>query len=270
MWTALKAAHELDTVTNRISLYKQISSLKMKENDDVENHLNEFVSLIQKLTDLGAETDDEWKIGMLFSSLPPSYSTLGTALEARKSDELTWSLIHSKIIDESIRRKRLNEQDEQEKHDEKVAEKVYKLTSKLHCHLCKKDNHTMASCIKLKHWKQFQEFTKMMGENQNLHNKEEKDDERANFVSTSEFTDETTTELTDDEMILCISHELNSNEEPTKFESAKQIWRKIKDLQKENEVCRGNKNIKRQQFEYFNQLDNILSNKNQQHCANKK
>lgn len=69
MWNALKAAHELDTVTNRISLYKQIASLKMKETDVMEKHLNDFVSMIQRLTDLGASCDDEWKIGMLFSSL---------------------------------------------------------------------------------------------------------------------------------------------------------------------------------------------------------
>lgn len=152
-WNALKEAHELDTVTNRISLYKQIASLKMKESDNIEKHLNEFTSLFQKLSDLGATADPEWKIGMFFSSLPSSYSTLITALEARKSEELTWSLIHTKVLDESIRRK----QDEKEGNEGDKLMKIGKSTTAT-CQFCNRSNHNSKDCYHFKRNLQFQEF----------------------------------------------------------------------------------------------------------------
>lgn len=75
-------ASENDTITNKISLYKRIALHRMKESSTMEEHLNEMMNLFQKSNDLGAPADEEWKIGMIFTSLPATYSTLITALEA--------------------------------------------------------------------------------------------------------------------------------------------------------------------------------------------
>lgn len=84
----------------------------MKDRTKIENHINELVSLFQKLIDLGEEASEQWKIGMLFASLPNTYSTLITALEARNESELTWSLAYTKLMDEDQRRKDVEESDE--------------------------------------------------------------------------------------------------------------------------------------------------------------
>lgn len=248
-WNALKDAHELDSVTNRISLYKQISSFQMKENDDVELHMNKLVSLFQRLFDLGAESDDEWKIGMLFSSLPPSYSNLITVLEGRKSEELNWNLVHSKIMDESIRRKMLSKRNETEEND-KFAEKVYKVT-KLFCNFCKRDNHQMANCLKLKHYKEFHEFSEMMKkEKEEKQLKEEKEKEGANLIEHNEFEDEN--------MCLCISEiqskdtEIHHNKK--NMASLIQTLKKIMNFTIEQEYIGQNIN---QLSELFKKLQNL-------------
>lgn len=67
----------------------------MKENSTMEVHPNEMMNLFQKLSDLGSPADDEWKIGMIFTSSPSSYSILITALEARDEKESKISSVHS-------------------------------------------------------------------------------------------------------------------------------------------------------------------------------
>lgn len=104
-WTALKAIHIQDTLTNKISLYKKIALHRMEEGGDMQRHINTLVELFQKLLNLGANANDEWKIGMLFASLPSSYSTLVTALKARNQADLTWGLVTSKLLDERRRQK---------------------------------------------------------------------------------------------------------------------------------------------------------------------
>lgn len=90
IWNALKDLHERDTVTNKVFLYKKIAAHKLKSN--MEDYISEMMNLFQRLSDLGAEGDDEWKIGMLLGNLPEDYNTLVTALEARESKVLTLNL----------------------------------------------------------------------------------------------------------------------------------------------------------------------------------
>lgn len=150
-WNALKSIHEKDTLTNRISIYKKIALLRMKESDSIEEHLNQMIGLFQVLDDLGDTATEEWKIGMVFASLPSSYSTLVTALEARPESDLKWSLVYSKLLDEFQRQK-----ETEETIWKKNEEKVMKISiQKDFCHFCKKNSHKMNDCFKLKRYKQF-------------------------------------------------------------------------------------------------------------------
>lgn len=192
VWISLRSAHEKDTLTNRVSLYKRIAMLKMKEDGKAEEHLNDLLNLFQKLEDLGQEGDEQWKIGMAFASLPPSYSTLITALEARSDDDLSWALVQSKILDEDLRQRELKKANETENIDH---EKVYKIkqsekNQRKHCYFCKLDNHSMKDCLKLKRFNEFKEF-------QELTKDKEKD-------QVHEITKENTSEDESDEYILTI------------------------------------------------------------------
>lgn len=162
-WQALQEAHEKDTITNEISLYKRIALHRKKGNTSMGEHLNEMMNLFQKLSDLGAPAYDEEKIGMIFTSLPTSYSTLITALEAREPKDLKLSLVQSKLFDEYLR---------QQEHDFDPTERVLQVRSghdKAFCEFCKKGNHRMKDCFKLKEFRDYQnfkEFTRREAEKQ--------------------------------------------------------------------------------------------------------
>lgn len=207
-WNALKEAHELDTVTNRISLYKQIASLKMKEKDNIEKHINEFIGLFQKLSDLGATADLEWKIGMFFSSLPSSYSTLITALEARRSDELTWSLVQSKVMDEAIRQKDVVNKEEY--NGEKVME-IRQTQKNMLCHFCKLKNHTIKDCKKLWRYNEFKEFNEMV--------RERKEDSKIKVNEIAEEDDEDD----DESCVLCITEVETNSKKPNENSNSGEI-----------------------------------------------
>lgn len=154
-WLALQEVHEKDTMTNKISLYKRIALHRMKEKATMEDHLNQMMNLFQRLSDLGAPANDDWKIGMIFTSLPSSYSTLVTALEARDERDLTLSLVQSKLLDEYMRQKE-NNGDIWEDPDKVLV--IKQKEEKQYCYFCKRENHKMKDCYKLKEFNQFQRF----------------------------------------------------------------------------------------------------------------
>lgn len=159
-WESLRQIHKKDTLVTKIHLIKRICSLRMKDDGNIEEHINELSCLLQRLLDIGdTQLSEQWKVGLLLASLPENYGTLVTALEVRPENYLTWSLVHAKLLDQYQRQKDVEQShsDEQSHNDEKVLK-----ISKLFCQFCKKDNHRKADCIKLKSYNQFKEFKQMM------------------------------------------------------------------------------------------------------------
>lgn len=146
-WNSLKTIHEKDTLTNKISLYKRIAQIKLKNGENVEQHINQIISMFQKLQDLGSETDEQWKIGMILASLPSTFAPLITALEARNQEDLTFNMVLMKISDEAQRQKGIETSGEYSNAEEKVLQ-IKK--EKQFCHFCKKENHSMDNCFKFK------------------------------------------------------------------------------------------------------------------------
>lgn len=213
-WKALQEAHEKDTITNKISLYKKIALNRMKDNTTMEDHLNEILNLFQKLSDLGADADEEWKIGMIFTSLPTSYSTLITALEARDQKDLTVSLVQSKLLDEYSR------QQEQQNYDsdEKIMQ-VGRVSEKLICEFCLKDNHKMKNCYKLKEFREFQKYKEFV--------KKENEKHQSNSI-----VEESETEDKKPEFLLC----LTNNKKDTTIDSTELILKEIINFKISNQV----------------------------------
>lgn len=105
MWAVLKEHHEKDTLGNKVSLMRKICRMKMPEKGNIETHLNEMTNLFLKLNDFGDNLTESGTVAIVLSSLPPSYDTLITALEARPEGDLTMSYIQTKLISEYTRRK---------------------------------------------------------------------------------------------------------------------------------------------------------------------
>ena len=58
----------------------------MKEGASIEEHLKHMKELVDRLAAIGAPISEEDQVVTLLGSLPRSYSTLVTALEARVGD----------------------------------------------------------------------------------------------------------------------------------------------------------------------------------------
>ncbi len=150
-WEKLKDFHEKDTPNSRVAILKKLMTKKLEENEDAVAHVNEMNELFQKLLALGDEFKPEFILSAtLIGSLPESYSALAAILESR-NEELTSSLVCSKIIDEYERRKERNVIKENA---------AYKLSSNssryskdgIVCFFCDKKGHYKQNCEEYKEW----------------------------------------------------------------------------------------------------------------------
>lgn len=160
VWEALKNIHENDSVVNLVTLIREMYATKMEEGDDLQTHLDKLSNLFEKIYDLGEKLSDTMKIGIILSSLPISWDTLVTAFEVRKKDELTMSLVLSKLSDEEIRRKIHPTQREEKILKIGEKQRFYKRPStsgdrekaNFFCFFCKQRNHIMRNCMKFKEY----------------------------------------------------------------------------------------------------------------------
>lgn len=126
---------------------RRICAKKFPEGKNMERHMTEFYELFQRLADLGENAlADNWRVAIILSSLPKSYDSMISALEVRCEDELTLSLVQSKLLDEYKRRFK----DGGEANNGKALHTTDSKT----CNFCKKSGHMKSECGK---FKRFQE-----------------------------------------------------------------------------------------------------------------
>ena len=89
-WTTLRNHFERDTLVNKLMLKKQYFRMQMKEDTSVEEHIKNMKELTDRLAAINAPIAEEDQVITLLGSLPSSYSTLVTALEARDTISLSY------------------------------------------------------------------------------------------------------------------------------------------------------------------------------------
>ena len=103
-WTTLQDHFERDTLVNKLMLKKQYFRMEMKEDTSVEEHIKNMKELTDRLAAINAPIAEEDQVVTLLGSLPSSYSTLVTALEAR--DTISLSYVQQSLIREEQKLKR--------------------------------------------------------------------------------------------------------------------------------------------------------------------
>ena len=93
---------------NKLILKKQYFRMEMTEDISMEAHIKTMKELTDRLAAINAPIAEEDQVVTLLGSLPPSYSTLVTALEAR--DAITLSYVQQSLIREEQRLKESNTQ----------------------------------------------------------------------------------------------------------------------------------------------------------------
>ncbi|GBM89165.1 Retrovirus-related Pol polyprotein from transposon TNT 1-94 [Araneus ventricosus] len=123
----------------------------MSEDGNMNEHIAQMLELIDKLKAVGEEIKDDHIAALLLVSVPKSYDTLITALEARPENELTPELIKNKLTDEYNRRK---EQDSDRNLAQAFKTNVSFKTRNQNkndkfCTFCKKPGHSRDFCYHL-------------------------------------------------------------------------------------------------------------------------
>ena len=92
VWTKLENTFQRKTWSNKLRLRKKLYSLKLRDGDCMQQHLKTFMELFDELSVVGDAVEEEDRVINMLASLPDSYSTLVTALEA--SDKVpTWESV---------------------------------------------------------------------------------------------------------------------------------------------------------------------------------
>jgi len=104
VWDTLRNHFERETLANKLFLKKKYFRKEMKEGMSMEAHLKEMKELTDKLASIGAAISEEDQVVTLLGSLPPSYSTIVTALEARV-DDVSLNFVQQALVHEEQKQK---------------------------------------------------------------------------------------------------------------------------------------------------------------------
>lgn len=104
-WEKLESRHKSKSLTNRLSLKKQLYGLSLFDGGNFNEHLDEFSRLITELEAIGAKIEEEDKAIILLVSLPSYYEHIRTTLMYGKDTLTLDEVIATLLSHESMRRK---------------------------------------------------------------------------------------------------------------------------------------------------------------------
>lgn len=82
VWARLQAQFQKKTWANKLALRRRLHSLQLKDGDSVQEHIKTLTELFNELAVVGDVIKEEDRVVYLLASLPDSFNTLVTALEA--------------------------------------------------------------------------------------------------------------------------------------------------------------------------------------------
>ena len=107
-WVRLEETYKPRGPLQKVSLYKRLLNLAMPAGGNVSNHINAFMELNEKLSEIDITMKDELLVIMLLSSLPAEFEHFVIAIETRDSLP-DFSTVKQKLLEEGNRRKEKRE-----------------------------------------------------------------------------------------------------------------------------------------------------------------
>ena len=148
-WDALYNHFERGTLASKLFLKKQYFRMEMKEGTSIEAHLKHMKEITDKLASIGAPISQEDQVVTLLGSLPSSFSTLVTALEAC-GDDLKLAQVQQTLILEELKMTEKTEADEYVEHipSAMVGAQGGRISWKPRCYFCGQTGHFHRECPK--------------------------------------------------------------------------------------------------------------------------
>ena len=107
---ALSSMYEKPSANNKVHLMKKLLNLKMVENASVAQHLNEFNTIINQLSSVEIDFDDEIRALIILAFLPNSWKAMRmTVSNSTRKENLKYNDIRDLILAEEIYRRDVGE-----------------------------------------------------------------------------------------------------------------------------------------------------------------
>lgn len=103
-WNTLRDIHQPKGPVRKVTLFKQLLGMRMREDDCIQQYVCNFTSVVDKLAEAGIDLSEDLLVIMILASLPKSFENLVVALESR-DDLPKLSVLKVKLSEEGERRK---------------------------------------------------------------------------------------------------------------------------------------------------------------------
>ncbi|GFY95794.1 hypothetical protein Acr_11g0001000 [Actinidia rufa] len=115
LWIKLEEMYQEKTSRNKALLMRRLVNLKLQKETTVAEHTSEFQNLVNQLTSVDLQFDDEMQALLLLSSLPESWETLVVSLNnSAPNGKLTTSMVMDALFNEEARRREMGSTDQSE------------------------------------------------------------------------------------------------------------------------------------------------------------
>lgn len=157
-WDILKDYNQKSSLSSRVYLQRKLYNLHLPESGNMEEHITEFLMIVNKLSATGKKFDDFDLACTLLCSLPESYNTLVTSLEGRSEKEITLDLVKGKLIGESNNRSNKQVFVRENYEERETAMKVTDFSNKnVECFWCRCKGHYKRECKDYQEWRERKE-----------------------------------------------------------------------------------------------------------------
>ena len=117
-WEIMESQFSFVSVTQIVRLTRKFYAATMNENDDLMQHITLMTTYAQQLRELNEDISPQKFATVFLGTLPPSYDTFVTSLNARKVDELDWDCLKGSLVEEHLKRKEKNGNGPQRERDD--------------------------------------------------------------------------------------------------------------------------------------------------------
>lgn len=143
VWKTLSNQFQRKTWANKLVLRRKLHSMKLTAGNSVQEHVKCMTEVFNELAVVGVNLDEEDKVIYLLASLPESYNTLVTALEANK-DVPTMEIVLERLLHEE---RKLLERETTDTTDKAMTTTHKKPKKGPKCHYCHKFGHIQRNCL---------------------------------------------------------------------------------------------------------------------------